>query len=103
MSNPHHDEEKLTHVVDCVTDIDDYPPIEKCETNDSNELKSDQKIVLVTGGAGNNLSIGSINHRSWRIFLRSRWTCVVISPASERQESVNFLYLFPVFMASIPR
>lgn len=64
MSNPHHDDEKLTHVVDCVTDIDDYPPIEKCETNDSNELKSDQKIVLVTGGAGKNLSIGSIAHRS---------------------------------------
>lgn len=64
MSNPHHDDEKLTHVVDCVTDIDDYPPIEKCETNDSNELKSDQKIVLVTGGAGKNLLIGSIAHRS---------------------------------------
>ena len=55
MSAPPHDDEKLTHVVDCVTDIDDYPPVEKSETNDSNEVQSDQKIVLVTGGAGNKL------------------------------------------------
>ena len=60
MSTPFEEEEKLTHVVDCVTDIDDYPPVEKCETNDSNELKSDQKIVLVTGGAGKDYMNGSI-------------------------------------------
>jgi hypothetical protein len=54
MSTQLHDDEKITHVVDCVTDIDDYPAVEKCETNDSNDLKTDQKIVLVTGGAGKN-------------------------------------------------
>ena len=54
MSTSLHDDEKITHVVDCVTDIDDYPAVEKCETSDSNDLKTDQKIVLVTGGAGKN-------------------------------------------------
>lgn len=47
--------DKLTQVIDCVTDIDDYPSIEKSETNDSEENASTQKIVLVTGGAGNSM------------------------------------------------
>ena len=44
--------EKLNEVIDCVTDIDDYPAVEKSETNDSNDTKSSPKVVLVTGGAG---------------------------------------------------
>lgn len=39
--------EKLTHVIDCVTDLHEY----HVETDDEEE-KSTQKIVLVTGGAG---------------------------------------------------
>ena len=44
--------EKLREIIDCVTDIDDYPAVEKSETNDSDETKSNPKVVLVTGGAG---------------------------------------------------
>jgi hypothetical protein len=39
--------EKLTHVIDCVTDLHEY----QIETHEEEE-KSTQKIVLVTGGAG---------------------------------------------------
>lgn len=43
---------KLIQVIDCVADIDDYPPLEKSENIDI-EGSSTQKVVLVTGGAGN--------------------------------------------------
>jgi hypothetical protein len=39
--------EKLTHVIDCVTDLHEY----QVDTHEEEE-KSTQKIVLVTGGAG---------------------------------------------------
>ena len=74
MSTPLDDDEKITHVVDCVTDIDDYPAVEKCETNDSNDFKTDQKIVLVTGGAGMNCLPGSIDciiRENYELFLLS--------------------------------
>ena len=44
-------EEKMSAVIDCVADIDDYPVVEKSETLDSDGGPT-QKVVLVTGGAG---------------------------------------------------
>lgn len=49
--------EKLTQVIDCVTDIHEY----QVETNEEDE-KSTQKIVLVTGGAGK-IAFSDINSR----------------------------------------
>ena len=48
-------QEKLTHVIDCVTDLHEY----QAETEEEEE-KSTQKIVLVTGGAGKK-AVGNIS------------------------------------------
>ena len=48
--------EELTQVIDCVADIDEYTPVPKSESTDS-DGSYQPKVVLVTGGAGTAIDI----------------------------------------------